>query len=287
MIATNLPTENAPSSNYVRKVKVFGHLFHKALSRNDLADINHLHLHVKIDDSDASLQITEVNSSGNSYWIYPLSINDAANLLDLCDPRMIRTEETHIPKSILGGKVSIIDEEIPYSRALLSISTTGKGITDVNSSSEIERKFLVSNSFDSRDYKSVAISQGYISSRPECTIRIRTFGEKAFLTIKGIGNASGVSRFEFEIEIPRIDADELFGFCEPGIIDKVRFMVPCGEHIIEVDYFSGENTGLVVAEIELKSEDEAFERPAWLGVEVTGQVKYYNSYLSHTPFSRW
>ncbi len=153
---------------------------------------------------------------------------------------------------------------------------------------EIERKFLVKNDrFKNEAVKATRIVQGYLSSAPERTVRVRIRGDKGFLTVKGIGNETGASRFEWEIEIPKEDAEKLLRICEPGIIDKTRYLVKIGEHVFEVDEFYGENEGLVLAEVELKAEDEAFEKPAWLGEEVTGDVRYYNSMLMKNPYRRW
>ena len=153
---------------------------------------------------------------------------------------------------------------------------------------EIERKFLVKNDF----FKSVAftqnhIAQGYLSSVPERTVRVRIKGEKGFLTIKGASNDTGLSRFEWEKEIPIDEAKKLLLLCEKGVIDKTRFEVKCGNHTFEVDEFYGENEGLIVAEIELHSETDTFEKPDWLGDEVTGDIRYYNAYLSKNPFTKW
>jgi adenylate cyclase len=153
---------------------------------------------------------------------------------------------------------------------------------------EIERKFLVV----SEDYKKEAFSkknikQGYLSSIPERTVRVRTKGEKAYLTIKGLSSDSGLSRFEWEKEIPISEAEQLLLLCEKGIINKTRFEVKIGNHIYEVDEFYDENEGLVIAEIELSTEDESFVKPDWLGNEVTTDRRYYNSYLSANPFKSW
>ena len=153
---------------------------------------------------------------------------------------------------------------------------------------EIERKFLVT----SEDFKAAAfmqnrIAQGYLSSVPDRTVRVRIKGEKGFLTIKGASNESGLSRFEWEKEIPVDEAKELLKLCEKGVIDKTRFEVKIGNHIFEVDEFYGDNQGLIVAEIELNSENENFERPKWLGKEVTNDSRYYNSNLSKNPFVSW
>jgi adenylate cyclase len=153
---------------------------------------------------------------------------------------------------------------------------------------EIERKFLVvSDDFINDAFAKHKIAQGYISTNPERTVRIRIKGEKGFLTIKGSGNAAGLSRFEWEKEIELQDAEELLKLCEKGVIEKVRHEVLMGKHVFEVDVFEGENSGLVVAEIELETEDEVFEKPNWLGVEVTGDEKYYNAFLSKNPFCDW
>lgn len=152
---------------------------------------------------------------------------------------------------------------------------------------EIERKFLVKEDFKQYAYKQEAIVQGYLSSVPERTVRIRIKGEKAYLTIKGISNTSGLSRYEWEKEILLHDARELINLCEPGIIDKIRYYIKNDNYTFEVDEFHGDNEGLVMAEIELSSEADIFEKPGWLGDEVTGDERYYNSYLSRKPYTKW
>ncbi len=152
---------------------------------------------------------------------------------------------------------------------------------------EIERKFLVKGDFRPFSHKQTRITQGYLSSVPERTVRVRTKGEKGFITIKGIGSQSGASRYEWEKEIPAEEVNELLKICEPGVIDKVRHLVTAGNHTFEVDEFFGENEGLVVAEVELSSEDETFDKPDWLAEEVTGDVRYYNSMLMKNPFKSW
>ncbi len=152
---------------------------------------------------------------------------------------------------------------------------------------EIERKFLVKGDFRPFVKKSMRITQGYLSSVPERTVRVRLKDEKGYLTIKGIGNDSGASRFEWEMEIKKEDAENLLKLCEPGIIDKTRYLVEVGRHVYEVDEFYGENTGLIIAEVELKAEEEHFQKPDWLGKEVTGDTKYYNSMLMKNPYSKW
>jgi len=154
-------------------------------------------------------------------------------------------------------------------------------------SQEIERKFLVKGDFKPFVSKQTRIVQGYLSSVPERTVRVRVKGEKGFLTVKGIGSESGASRYEWEKEIPVGEANDLMKICEPGVIDKTRYLVKVGNHTFEVDEFYGENQGLIIAEVELQSEDEAFEKPEWLGQEVTGYTKYYNSMLMKNPYKRW
>lgn len=153
---------------------------------------------------------------------------------------------------------------------------------------EIERKFLVLNdAYKTEASGSVRITQGYLSSAFNRTVRIRIHGKSAFLTIKGESGSSGISRFEWEKEISVSDGEELLRICEPGIIDKIRYKIRCGNHLFEVDEFQGLNAGLVVAEVELMHEDESFDSPEWLGREVTGEVRYYNSRLASNPFQSW
>lgn len=152
---------------------------------------------------------------------------------------------------------------------------------------EIERKFLVAGEFKKYASKETRIVQGYLSSVPERTVRVRIKGDKGFITVKGIGNESGASRYEWEKEIPTNEADELLKICEPGVIDKIRYLVVVDQHTYEVDEFFGENNGLIVAEIELTSEDEEFKKPEWLGNEITGDAKYYNSMLMKNPYTKW
>ena len=153
---------------------------------------------------------------------------------------------------------------------------------------EIERKFLVKgDAFKKESFKETKIVQGFLSTVPERTVRIRIKGDQGFITVKGIGNASGTSRYEWEREISVEDATDLLKISEPGVIDKTRFNVKSGGHTFEVDEFYGENDGLTVAEVELDAEDEDFVKPAWLGEEVTGQVKYYNSMLMKNPYKDW
>lgn len=153
---------------------------------------------------------------------------------------------------------------------------------------EIERKFLVtSDSYKKEAFTKKRIIQGYLNSNPERTVRVRIKENKAYLTIKGNSSASGMSRFEWEKEIAVEEANNLLLLCEKGVIDKTRFEVKVGNHIYEVDEFYSENEGLEMAEIELQSETEWFEKPNWLGEEVTNDNRYYNSYLSKNPFKNW
>ena len=152
---------------------------------------------------------------------------------------------------------------------------------------EIERKFLVKGDFSRQVTSTQRIVQGYICSQPGRTVRIRIRGEEGFLTIKGASDEKGLSRYEFEQKISLADAEELLKLCEPGAIDKIRNLVPVGKHIWEIDVFNGDNAGLVLAEIELACEDEPFERPQWLGQEVSGDRRYYNSMLTKHPYKEW
>ena len=153
---------------------------------------------------------------------------------------------------------------------------------------EIERKFLVkSDDYKKEAYTKSRIVQGFLSTNPERTVRIRINGEKGFLTIKGKSNEKGTTRFEWEKNISIEEAEALLKICEPGTIEKLRYEVRIGKHIFEVDEFLGANEGLVIAEVELSSEGEFFEQPGWLGKEVTGNIAYYNSQLSKKPFKDW
>lgn len=153
---------------------------------------------------------------------------------------------------------------------------------------EIEKKFLVSgDAFKNEAEKQVRITQGYLSTVPERTVRVRIKADKGYLTIKGKGNESGASRYEWEKEISLSEAQELLELCEPGVIDKTRFLVKSDNHTFEVDEFYGDNEGLVVVEVELGAEDESFEKPAWIAEEVTGEDRYYNAMLMKTPYKNW
>ena len=153
---------------------------------------------------------------------------------------------------------------------------------------EIERKFLVV----SEDYKHEAVSssqiiQGFLNTDPERTVRIRIRDKEANLTIKGKSNEAGTIRNEWEIAIGYEMARELLAISEGPVIEKIRYLVPKGDHTFEVDKFCGDNEGLVIAELELDEEDEEYYSPQWLGREVTGEIKYYNSQLSKTPYKEW
>lgn len=154
---------------------------------------------------------------------------------------------------------------------------------------EVERKFLVTGDFKEQAVSSTHITQGYIASGGGRTVRVRIRGDKGYLTIKGPSNKAGLARFEWEKEIPRHEAEALMTICEPGIIEKTRWLVPSadGRHTWEVDVFEGENEGLVMAEIELESEDDTFEKPHFIGKEVTGDRRFYNSHMRRYPFRMW
>ncbi|MGS2740707.1 CYTH domain-containing protein [Sinomicrobium sp. M5D2P17] len=153
---------------------------------------------------------------------------------------------------------------------------------------ETERKFLVRSDRFKKDAKSATrIVQGFLNTDPERIVRIRIKGDKGFITVKGKSDAKGMSRYEWEKEIPVQEAEELLLLCEKGVIEKTRYEIPNGKHLFEIDEFAGENAGLVVAEIELFTEKDEFGRPDWLGEEVTGDVRYYNSQLSRNPYTTW
>jgi|GEM_PF-176113 adenylate cyclase len=152
---------------------------------------------------------------------------------------------------------------------------------------EIERKFLVKGEFKSQAFTHRRIVQGYLSSVPKRVVRIRIKGDEAYLTVKSTVSGNGLTRFEWEKEISVEDAETMLTFCEKEIIEKTRYLVKVGAHIFEVDEFYGSNEGLFVAEVELQAEDEEFEKPDWLGEEVTHDVRYYNSMLVKNPYSKW
>ncbi len=153
---------------------------------------------------------------------------------------------------------------------------------------EIERKFLVKSlAFKDEAFKRTQITQGFLSTDKKRTVRVRLKGDLGFLTIKGASTNNGLSRFEWEKEINKSEAVSLLSLCKKGVIEKIRYEVKVGDHIFEVDEFFGDNEGLIVAEVELNTETEAYEKPHWLGEEVTGDNKYYNSQLSKKPFKSW
>lgn len=153
---------------------------------------------------------------------------------------------------------------------------------------EIERKFLVkNNSFKENAFKKSYIKQGFLNSNKKRTVRVRIIDNKAFLTVKGVSNKEGTTRFEWEKEISVKEAQQLMLLTEKTIIEKNRYFINSGDHLFEVDVFLGNNEGLIIAEVELNSENEKFIKPNWILKEVTGDVKYYNSSLSNHPFNLW
>ena len=153
---------------------------------------------------------------------------------------------------------------------------------------EIERKFLViSNVFKTDAFKRTRIIQGFLNTHKERTVRVRLKGDCGFITVKGQSTSNGLSRFEWEKEISKAEAEALLKLCEPGIIDKIRYEVKVETHTFEIDEFYGDNSGLIIAEVELETENDVFEKPSWLGEDVTGIIKYYNSQLSKHPFKTW
>ena len=153
---------------------------------------------------------------------------------------------------------------------------------------EIERKFIIkSTDFKTFAYKKHFIKQGFLNSNKERVVRVRIKDESGFLTIKGKSNKAGTTRYEWEKEIDINEANELLNLCEEGVIEKHRYLVKVDNHTFEVDEFLGDNKGLLIAEVELKNEHETFTKPDWLGEEVTGINKYYNSNLSKLPFFKW
>jgi len=153
---------------------------------------------------------------------------------------------------------------------------------------EIERKFLVkSDNYKEQASKKTLFIQAYLNTHPERTIRIRISGDMAFMTIKGKSSENGLSRFEWEKEIAVNEAKELLKLCVPGEIQKNRYLVQLGNHTYEVDEFLEDNEGLVLAEVELETEEASFEKPEWLGEEVTGNLAYYNSNLIANPYKNW
>jgi adenylate cyclase len=154
-------------------------------------------------------------------------------------------------------------------------------------STEIERKFLVHGSFMDKAVGATDIVQGYLCADPSRSVRVRVTDKKGFLTIKGRGDITGRSRYEWEKEIPLDEALELLSLCRHLRVHKTRYIVPYRSHTFEVDVFHGDNEGLIIAEIELVSPDEEFEKPDWVGKEVTGNPAYYNASLSERPYKKW
>ncbi len=152
---------------------------------------------------------------------------------------------------------------------------------------EIERKFLVEGDYKSQSFTHFPLRQGYLSLSESSAVRVRVKGEKGFLTVKSAPAEGGIKRHEWEYEIPVADAEEMLLLSESPIVEKIRYLVDYGGHLFEVDQFFGDNAGLVVAEVELKEEGEPFDPPGWLGDEVTGDVRYYNSSLSTHPYKEW
>ncbi|MBE6288306.1 MAG: CYTH domain-containing protein [Mediterranea massiliensis] len=152
---------------------------------------------------------------------------------------------------------------------------------------EIERKFLVRGEFKSQAYAQSRIAQGYICAERGRTVRVRIRDKQGFLTIKGPSDKAGLARMEWEKEIPLEEAQALMKLCVGGVIDKTRYLVRSGNHTFEVDEFYGDNEGLVVAEVELSAENESFLKPDFIGKEVTGDVRYYNSFLMRNPYKNW
>ncbi len=153
---------------------------------------------------------------------------------------------------------------------------------------EIERKFLVtSEAYKSDPFSKKRIVQGFLNTHPERTVRVRIKDEKGFITVKGKSNKEGTTRFEWEREINLSEAESLLKLCEDGVIEKTRYEVKVKNHTFEIDEFYGNNEGLTIAEVELSEENEIFAKPTWLGKEVTGNTRYYNSQLSKNPFKNW
>ena len=153
---------------------------------------------------------------------------------------------------------------------------------------EIERKFSVKNTtFLANAKESYKITQGYLNTDKNRTVRVRIKGDKGFITVKGISSADGLQRFEWEKEIDVKDAEALLLLCEDFVIDKTRYLFPFNDVVFEIDVFEGANKGLIIAEVELQTTDQQFEKPDWLGEELTGDKRFYNAHLSNVPFSSW
>lgn len=153
---------------------------------------------------------------------------------------------------------------------------------------EIERKFLVTSEvFKKASMSKTHIVQGFLNTDPNRTVRVRMYGDEGVLTVKGRTSKDGTTRFEWETRIALEEAKALLRLCEEGIIEKYRYVVPVLGYLYEVDEFLGTNEGLLLAEIELPSVDATFEKPQWIGKEVTGDIRYYNSQISKNPFKNW
>ena len=153
---------------------------------------------------------------------------------------------------------------------------------------EVERKFLVLNdNYRDEAYSTIRIRQGFLNTDPYRTVRVRLAGDQAQITIKGISSDNGTTRYEWEKEIPFSEAETLLNLCELNLIEKKRYLINFRNFVYEVDEFLEENEGLVIAEIELEDEEQEFAKPSWLGKEVTGDVRYYNSLLAKTPYMNW
>ncbi len=152
---------------------------------------------------------------------------------------------------------------------------------------EIERKFLVSGDYKPDAFHHYVVKQGYLSLSGTSVVRVRVKGENGYLTVKSAVGQGSISRHEWEYEIPLRDAEEMLLLCEGALIEKIRYLVKAGKQTFEVDEFHGANEGLQIAEVELENEDDPYEKPAWLGNEVTGNERYYNSYLSIHPYREW
>ncbi len=153
---------------------------------------------------------------------------------------------------------------------------------------EIERKFLVNSvDFKEESFQKISIKQGFLNSNKHRVVRIRVVNHIGYITVKGISFDKGTSRFEWEKEISKTEAEKLLLLCETAPIEKKRYLVKSGNHTIEIDEFLGANKGLCIAEIELKTKDEVYKKPQWLGKEVTGKKKYYNAKLSKHPYNTW
>jgi adenylate cyclase len=152
---------------------------------------------------------------------------------------------------------------------------------------EIERKYLVKGNFRNGAVKEIHVRQGYISSLPDKTVRVRINSGKGYITVKARKEGLTFGRFEWEREIPLADAEELMTVCDHGTVEKTRYIVPFMGQNFEVDVFEGENSGLIVAELELETEEQPVIKPSWLGDEVTFDGRYQNSYLAKVPYKKW